>query len=225
MMFVLVLATGAACSSGSESERADETAATQEMAQTEAEATEQDSGEQAEADKDLAEAEEAEGEEAEGDRAGMKHCPMADEDTEVAAENTENGVAMVFTTTGDVDELRERVQWMAQHHGKMKDHGKMKGHGKKKGHAKMEGKKKGHAKMEGKKKGHAKHGMMAKSMPQATVTAEEVDQGMKLVFSSDDEKAVEKLQKHIGQHVEQVKAGGCPMKYDKSEDAADAKKS
>jgi hypothetical protein len=55
---------------------------------------------------------------ANGMMAMMKDCPMAVEGTEITAEDTANGVALTITTkTGNVTELRERVQRMLGMHG------------------------------------------------------------------------------------------------------------
>ncbi len=43
-------------------------------------------------------------------------CPMAVEGTVVEAADIEGGSALVFTTTGDVGELRQRVTQMAEIH-------------------------------------------------------------------------------------------------------------
>jgi len=45
-------------------------------------------------------------------------CPMAVPGTSVRAEEVAGGTAMVFTTTGDVAELRRRVSAMADMHNK-----------------------------------------------------------------------------------------------------------
>ncbi len=49
-----------------------------------------------------------------GMAAGM--CPLQVEGTAARAEDVEGGAAIVFTTTGDVAELRRRVAAMAEHH-------------------------------------------------------------------------------------------------------------
>jgi hypothetical protein len=51
------------------------------------------------------------------DMAGI--CPMGVPGTRVSAEDTQNGVAMTFTTTGDVAALRQRVHAMAARHERM----------------------------------------------------------------------------------------------------------
>jgi hypothetical protein len=53
-----------------------------------------------------------------GMMAMMKDCPMAVEGAEITAQDTANGVALTITTkTGNVNELRERVQRMLGIHG------------------------------------------------------------------------------------------------------------
>lgn len=49
---------------------------------------------------------------------GMADCPMAIAGTTARSEDVEGGAAMVFSTTGDVAELRRRVAAMAQMHNK-----------------------------------------------------------------------------------------------------------
>jgi hypothetical protein len=57
-------------------------------------------------------------------REGMgKSCPMAVPGTTATAEEREGGAALVFTTTGDVAELRRRVTAMAEMHNKHQGHG------------------------------------------------------------------------------------------------------
>src|SRR5262245_29270306 len=48
----------------------------------------------------------------------MKDCPMNVEGAEITAEDTTNGVALTITTkSGNINELRERVQRMLDMHG------------------------------------------------------------------------------------------------------------
>jgi hypothetical protein len=120
-----------------------------------------------------------------GDMAGM--CPMAVEGTTVRAEDVEGGAAIVFTTTGDVAELRRRVAHMAdmhnQHHGD--------------GHGHMMG----------------MHGMMAGGMmmPPATARSEEIEGGARLVLTPRDPAELANLRQHVHQHAEQMASGRCPM--------------
>jgi hypothetical protein len=72
-----------------------------------------------------------------GPHAGMGHgpgmhgamtaemCPMGVAGTTATAEETENGVAMRFQTTGDVDAVRQRARAMAEHHAAMGKDGGM----------------------------------------------------------------------------------------------------
>ena len=50
-------------------------------------------------------------------------CPMAVEGTTVRAEETEDGAALAFTTTGDVGELQKRLAAMEEKHGKKREKG------------------------------------------------------------------------------------------------------
>ncbi|HEX2881624.1 MAG TPA: hypothetical protein VHO25_18975, partial [Polyangiaceae bacterium] len=52
-------------------------------------------------------------------------CPMHVEGATVSAVDTETGIALVFTTSGDVSELRARVAQMAEHQQKMMSQGHM----------------------------------------------------------------------------------------------------
>lgn len=61
--------------------------------------------------------------------AGRMLCPMALPGTRVSASDTEDGAALTFTTSGDVDELRQRVREAGAHHARMADaHAGMAGH-------------------------------------------------------------------------------------------------
>jgi hypothetical protein len=52
-----------------------------------------------------------------GHQAGMMEmCPMRVPGTTVSVSDTDGGVAVVFKTTGDVNELRHRVRHMAEMH-------------------------------------------------------------------------------------------------------------
>ncbi len=126
---------------------------------------------------------------------GMGHdmadsCPMAVEGTSARAEDVEGGAAMAFTTAGDVAELRRRVAHMAdmheQHHGE--------GHG---------------AKMGGGTDKDAMGGGMV--MPPATARTEEIEGGVRLVFTPKDPADLPKLREHAHQHAEKMASGQCAM--------------
>jgi hypothetical protein len=52
-------------------------------------------------------------------------CPMEVPGTTASVADTEDGVAITFTTTGDVAELRQRVHGMAEMHEHMMQGGAM----------------------------------------------------------------------------------------------------
>ena len=111
-------------------------------------------------------------------------CPMAVEGTSVTVEHVEGGAALVFTTTGDVADLRERVRGMAEMHARRHSEGMM-GHG----------------------GGHG-GGMM---MPAAEASAEDVPSGARLVLRPADPADLDVLRERVGMHAERMGAGECPM--------------
>jgi hypothetical protein len=146
-----------------------------------------------------------------GEMAGM--CPMAVEGTTARAEDVEGGAAMVFTTTGDVSELRRRVARMAQmhnrHHGE--GHGHMRGaRGGSRGHQHgraQDGDEPAPGGMQG------GMGMMGGGMmpPPSTARSEEVEGGARLVLTPRDPADLARLREHVGQHGDMMASGRCPM--------------
>lgn len=157
-------------------------------------------------------------------------CPMQVEGTTRAVTKLDDAVAMDFTTTsGDVDELRARVQKMSQMHGQMHGnmHAEMKdAHGKQP--AEMKGK---HAKMRAEMKGEQgkmnhgmKHGEMTEEqrqmhkqmkqlMADVTVSTEELDAGMRLKLTPKDATQVDALYAMMQKRSEMMgEHGQCPMK-------------
>lgn len=111
-------------------------------------------------------------------------CPMAVEGTTARAEDVEGGVAMVFTTTGEVEELRRRVAHMAQMHDA--HHGRAGGTG--------------------------MHGMMmGEDMPSASARTEDVDGGSRVVLTPQDPADLATLRELVRAHAEKMNAGECPM--------------
>ncbi|TDP63647.1 hypothetical protein DFR33_110105 [Bradymonas sediminis] len=148
-------------------------------------------------------------------KAGDKHakmkeiCPMQVEGTTRELSKLDDAVAMDFTTTGDVDELRARVEKMSQMHGKM--------HG--------EGGDMHHGKMHGEMKhGEMKHGEMTEEqremreqmkqmMSDVTVSTEELDSGMRLKLTPADAAQVDALYGMMQKRSEAMgEHGQCPMK-------------
>jgi hypothetical protein len=112
-----------------------------------------------------------------------KMCPMAVAGTTSRAEDVEGGAAMVFTTTGDVAELRRRVTRMAAMHNQPPQ--------------------------EGGKPGGMMGGEM--KMPQATALTEDVEGGARLVLTAKAPEKVAELREHVRNHAAKMASGHCPM--------------
>jgi hypothetical protein len=115
---------------------------------------------------------------------------MAVEGTTARAEDVDGGVAMAFTTTGDVAELRRRVAHMAEMHGSHPGGG----------HGMMMG------------EGHP-GGMMGEGMkmPPATARSEDIEGGARIVFTPKDPADLAALREQTRRHAEQMASGQCPM--------------
>ena len=137
--------------------------------------------------------------------AGM--CPMQVEGTTRNVVKLDNAVAMDFTTTGDVDEVRSRVAKMATKHNKMHADGKSmkKGKGKTKGKGKMKGKEK----MDGKGKMAGKHKERMKMMDGVSAKASDIDGGARLTLTPEDPEKADQIFKMMKEHA--GNKGQCPM--------------
>lgn len=137
-------------------------------------------------------------------------CPVAIPGTSVDVEDTSTGAALVFVTTGDVEDLRRRVASMAQMHND--EHGKMgplptgeetggghEGHemGGHAGHGTSGG---------GEHAGHA--GGMISVHSKATI--ENVEGGAKIVYIAAGAD-VGKLQSELRMHAQHLASGACSM--------------
>ena len=140
-------------------------------------------------------------------------CPMQVEGTTRNIVKLDDAVAMDFTTTGDVDEVRSRVAKMASKHNKMHGDdskmmkgksGKMKGHGK----GKYKGKMKGKDKMNEKGKMAEKHKKM-KMMDDVTAKASNIEGGARMTLMPEDPEKADKIFKMMKEHA--GKKGQCPM--------------
>jgi len=151
-------------------------------------------------------------------------CPMQVSGTSAHAIDVDDGVALEFTTTGDVGELRRRVVTMASMHDRGcgevgtdggvareqttdctmgTDRGLM-------GSSMMEQQDGGmaHGPM-GTDRGMMRSSMMR--MPPANVRAEDIAQGARLVFTPKDPKDLNALRQHTQRHAEHANGGMCPM--------------
>lgn len=138
-------------------------------------------------------------------------CPVTVPGTSVAVEDTDTGAALVFVTTGDVAELRRRVEAMAamhnDHHGKM---GELPtGEGAEGGHAGHD--MKGHD-MGGKHHGGGEHAGHAGGMISihSKAAKEDVDDGARLVLVAAPGD-VAALGDQLRMHAQHLSAGTCAM--------------
>ncbi|QED28129.1 hypothetical protein FRD01_12985 [Microvenator marinus] len=139
-------------------------------------------------------------------------CPMQVEGTTRKVVKLDDGVGMDFTTTGDVDELRRRVEKMAQMHAKMhSEGGMMQGqHGQ---HDQMK-----HGEMHGKMHGEMtdeqrqKHQEMKQMMSGVAVSTVSINGGMRMMFTPKDAVQVDKLYEMMEKHSQMMgEQGQCPM--------------
>lgn len=108
-------------------------------------------------------------------------CPMLVEGTTIHAMDVESGAALVFTTTGDLADLRRRAARMAAMHNRHQAHdgGMMGGRG--------------------------------MAMVPADARAEETEGGARIVFTPRDPSQLDALREHVERMAERMAAGHCPM--------------
>jgi hypothetical protein len=129
-------------------------------------------------------------------------CPMVVEGADVAVADTDEGVALTFTTeeAGAVGDLRTRVQHMARMYGMHAGHRGMMWH---------------HMGGQGRDRGGSGMGMghMAGRgpMPAATTTVTEVDKGARLELRPTDAAQLEHLREHARWHQQRMETGECWM--------------
>ncbi len=133
-----------------------------------------------------------------GEMAGM--CPMELPGTQVSVADTEGGVALDFTTSGDLAQLRQRVHGMAAMHEKM--HEKMMSGGGMMGGGMSDG-------------GMSGGGMMgsdhAMKLVDSTAQAEDTDAGARIALTPKDAGQLEELRGHVREHAARMASGHCPM--------------
>lgn len=160
---------------------------------------------------------------------GMAHeaCPMALPGTTVAASETDDGAALTFSTSGDVEELRRRVRAAAAHHARMSEaHASAAmgmGSGASAGDAAGTGPADaGHGAMGGSGPaasgtgagccggaGPAGHG---KALLSASARAEDVEGGARLLLTPRDPAQADALRAEVREHAARMASGGgCPM--------------
>lgn len=115
--------------------------------------------------------------------AGM--CPMEVPGTQVSVADTQDGVAITFTTSGEVAQLRQRVHAMAAMHEHMMSGGMMGSGG-----------------------AMGSSGMM---MVPSDARAEDIQGGARLVLTPKDPAQLAQLRDHVHAHAAQMARGDCPM--------------
>lgn len=131
-------------------------------------------------------------------------CPMVVQGADVTVTDTEGGVALTFTTdTGDVADLRTRVQHMAQMYGMHHGQAGMMWH-----------------RMGGEGMGHGRPGMDGRDMdhtagrgpmPAATPTVTDTDLGARLELRPSDASRLDALREHVRWHQQRMRSGECWM--------------
>lgn len=125
-------------------------------------------------------------------------CPMMPPaGTQVVTSDTSDGVAVAFTTTGDVAALRAHVRHMADMHNRMS--------GMHHGSGMHEGM--GSGGMHG---GMGSAGMSMQMIP-SRASVEDIPGGARLVLVPDDPAQLSALRTHVREHAAMMAAGQCPM--------------
>lgn len=117
--------------------------------------------------------------------------------TQVSVEDTTDGVAMVFTTTGDVAELRKRVRHKAEMHEKKHQVGTAE-----------PGMEPGPGMGAG--PGHKKMHMMAHAVP-STARMEEIEGGARINLVPTDPQRLAELRAQARERASHMASGQCPM--------------
>ncbi len=114
-------------------------------------------------------------------------CPMKIKGTTAHAEDVERGAALLFTTTGDVTEVRGRVGKMAAMHTSM------------------------HARGMGGMAGDGGMAMKKGEMMASSVKVDEIEGGARVVFTARDVSKVDALRAEVRDHAAHMATGDCPM--------------
>lgn len=143
----------------------------------------------------------------------MAHCPMNVPGTEVTTIETKRGIAVTFTTTGDVADLRRRVASMASMHNEHQVMMRRMMGDERMGSGRMDQGDDGSPHEHGGSSTGAPHGEgmgMMMTMAAATATSEEVEGGARLIFEAEDPQEVASLREQVRTHAEEMRSGKCP---------------
>ncbi len=114
-------------------------------------------------------------------------CPVSVEGAEVQSREVPNGVALVFTTEGDVDELRARVDRFAQLHNEQSATPMPSGREERGEHA-------------------MHHGMVP-----SRAEVEEIDRGAQIILTPRDPGQLSALRQDAERSAQQMSGGECPV--------------
>lgn len=128
-------------------------------------------------------------------------CPGAVPGTRVTTSETSDGVALVYTTTGDVADLRRRAEAMASRMDVRS--GTAMGRGMGRGGGPGGG-----------------MGMQTARMPAATARVEEIPGGARVVLTPEDPAQLDELRAHVKHHATMMGQGQCPWGTDPQPGAA-----
>jgi hypothetical protein len=129
----------------------------------------------------------------------MANCPMNVPGTQISSAEAVNGETINFTTTGQVSELRRRVNASASMHNERHAtlHGPM-GDGMKEGGASMNG-------------GVMGHDRAMDRIPPSKATVSELLQGASVTVTPNDPNDLQKLRSVVQMYVQQMQTNGCAM--------------
>lgn len=125
-----------------------------------------------------------------GEHGMASMCPMQVPGARATSQDIEGGAAVIFTTTGNVEDLRARVRRMAEMHNRMGAHAM--GGGMQEGGM------------------HAGEGMMMKMVP-SDATVVDVAGGARLELRPRDPSQLGELRAQVRTHSQQMASGQCPM--------------
>jgi hypothetical protein len=132
-------------------------------------------------------------------------CPMVIQGADVSVTDTEGGVALAFTTgTGDVADLRTRVQHMAQMYERHHGQAGMMWH-------RMGGEGMGHRGGPGMGGEGMDHMAGRGPMPAASTTLADTDLGARLELRPSDASQLGALREHVRRHQQRMQSGECWM--------------
>ena len=128
----------------------------------------------------------------------VKDCPMVVRGVEVEVTDSDAGVLMTFTTnSGDVEDLRGRLQAMAQTYQAHDKHSAMEWH-------RADGPRRPHIE-------HHKSEMAGGPIPAVTAVVAFVDQGAAITLTPKNDSELEQLRQHLREHQAHLREGECWM--------------